>query len=158
MHILVAAGRRGAASLSVSTADCQLFQAALWKDRTISAFGFRRDVNQHVWPQVQSLDGHLQDQIVHVFWKLLIGALIQNVRQACSHRQLSDKNHSRCSKQLAEKELDAILEKLCFCPNPSLHFCSRKSDKLALVGSSHGNRRIRPFQAIPVSASNGANR
>jgi len=33
---------------------------------------------------------------------------------------------------LAEKELDAILEKLCFCPNPSLHFCSRKSDKLAL--------------------------
>jgi len=35
-------------------------------------------------------------------------------------------------KQLAEKELDAILEKLCFCPNPSLHFCSRKSDKLAL--------------------------
>src|SRR6266566_6799448 len=47
-----------------------------------SARGLRRDVNQHVRPQIQGLDGHLRDQAVHFVRQRLISALIENARQA----------------------------------------------------------------------------
>src|SRR5882724_3816133 len=45
------------------------------------ARGLRRDVNQHVRPQIQGLDGHLRDQAVHFVRQRPISALIENARQ-----------------------------------------------------------------------------
>jgi hypothetical protein len=45
------------------------------------ANGFRPDVNQHVRPQIQGLDGHLGDQAVHFVSQRLISGRIENVGQ-----------------------------------------------------------------------------
>jgi transposase len=51
------------------------------------ARGLGRHVNQHVWPQIEGLYGNFRDQAVHLVRQRLIGALIENGRQAWARTQ-----------------------------------------------------------------------